>query len=126
MLLQSLAILYSTHVLLECLNLGVVVLVSLLAIHGMVVSSRALYTSNLYVELVWLLAPTVVVVSLLARTVAMQCSDEEITYTPCCRSTEVCIHAYCPRTGAVPDPRWDGRHVTCLYPPVDLPQHWIL
>ena len=52
MLVQTLAVLYSTHVLLECLNLGVVVLVSLLAIHSVVVSSRALYGTNLYVELV--------------------------------------------------------------------------
>nr|QHQ98639.1 cytochrome c oxidase subunit 2 [Lacrimia lanifica] len=79
MLLQGLAVLYCTHSLLECMNIGVVLLVSILALHAMVVCSRALYGSNLYVELVWLLAPTVVVVLLLARTVCMQCSDEELT-----------------------------------------------
>ena len=58
-----------------------VLLVSVLAVHSMVVCSRALYGSNLYLELVWLLAPTVVVVLLIARTVSMQCSDEELSFT---------------------------------------------
>ena len=60
------------------MNVAVVLLVSVLAIHSMMICSRSLYTSNLYVELVWLLAPTAVVVLLLARTVCMQCSDEEL------------------------------------------------
>ena len=66
----------------ECLNLGVVVLVALLGIHSLVVCSRALYGSNLYLELVWLLAPTSVVVLLIVRTVGMQCSDEELGTIP--------------------------------------------
>ena len=79
MLAQSIGMLYATHVLLESMNLGVVLLVSTLALHAMVVPCRALYGSNLYLELVWLLAPTVVVVLLIVRTIAMQCSDEELS-----------------------------------------------
>jgi hypothetical protein len=51
-LLPGLSVLYSTHVLMECLNLGVVVVVALLGMHSLVVCSRALYGSNLYLELV--------------------------------------------------------------------------
>ena len=78
MLAQSISMLYSTHVLLESMNLGVVLMVSTMALHALAVSCRALYGSNLYLELVWLLAPTVVVVLLIVRTIAMQCSDEEL------------------------------------------------
>ena len=78
MLAQSMTMLYATHVLLESMNLGVVLLVSTMALHALAVSCRALYGSNLYLELVWLLAPTVVVVLLIVRTIAMQCSDEEL------------------------------------------------
>ena len=81
MLLQGLSLLYSTHVMLESMNLGVVLLVSALATHSLVVCSRALYGSNLYLELVWLLAPTAVVVLLIVRTLTMQCSDEELSST---------------------------------------------
>ena len=52
MLSQGLSVLYSTHVLLEAMNLGVVVLVALLAVHSLVLCSRALYGCNLYLELV--------------------------------------------------------------------------
>ena len=70
---------YSSHVLLESMNIGVVVLIVLLATHSLVICSRALYTCNIYLELVWLLAPTVVVVLLIARVVSLQCSDEELS-----------------------------------------------
>jgi len=77
-LLQQLVVLYSTHAVVECLNLGIVLVVSLTGLHAMVLSSREQYTANLYVEVVWLLAPTVVVVLLIARGIVMQCSDEEL------------------------------------------------
>jgi len=80
-------VLYSTHVLLESMNLGIVVMVSTMAIHAMVLSARALYGTNLYLELVWLLAPTAIVVLLIVRTIAMQCSDEEL----CGWSTETMV-----------------------------------
>ena len=79
MLAGSLGVLYSTHSLLEGMNMGVVMMVSLLATHSLVLCSRALYGCNLYLELVWLLAPTAIVVVLIVRTVCMQCSDEEVT-----------------------------------------------
>ena len=75
------SLLYTTHVLMETLNLSIVVLVTLLGMHSIVLCSRALYGSNLYLELVWLLAPTTNVVLLIARTVGMQCSDEELRYS---------------------------------------------
>jgi len=78
MLSQGLSVLYSTHALLESMNMGVVMLVSSMAIHSCLLCSRALYGSNLQLELVWLLAPTAVVVLLIVRTITMQCSDEEL------------------------------------------------
>ena len=81
MLVGSLGVLYSTHSLLEGMNMGVVMMVSLLATHSLVLCSRALYGCNLYLELVWLLAPTAIVVVLIVRTVCMQCSDEEVSTT---------------------------------------------
>ena len=78
MLVGVCGVLYTTHCLLEGMNLGVVLLVSLVATHSMVLATRGLYGCNLYLELVWLLAPTSVVVVLITRTVCMQCSDEEI------------------------------------------------
>ena len=78
MLLPSMSMLYSTHILMESLNLAVVVLVAMLGMHSIQVVSRALYGSNLYLELVWLLTPTAAVVLLIVRTVGMQCSDEEL------------------------------------------------
>ena len=78
MLSQGLSVLYSTHVLLESMNLGIVVMVGTMSIHAMVLAARALYGTNLYLELVWLLAPTAIVVLLIVRTIAMQCSDEEL------------------------------------------------
>jgi hypothetical protein len=60
------------------MNLGVVVLVAMMALHSLVVCCRALYGCNLHLELVWLLGPTVVVVLLIVRTITMQCSDEEL------------------------------------------------
>ena len=79
MLSQGLSILYGTHVLLEAMNLGVVLMVSTMGIHSITICARALYGNNLYLELVWLLAPTVVVVLLIVRTITMQCSDEELS-----------------------------------------------
>ena len=52
LLLHGLSVLYCTHSLLECMNIGVVLLVSILAMHAMVLCSRAMYGANLYVELV--------------------------------------------------------------------------
>lgn len=84
---QGLSVLYSTHVLLESMNLGIVVMVGTMSIHAMVLAARALYGTNLYLELVWLLAPTAIVVLLIVRTIAMQCSDEEL----CGWSTETMV-----------------------------------
>ena len=81
MLVGGLGVLYSTHSLLEGMNMGVVMMVSLLATHSLVLCTRALYGCNLYLELVWLLAPTAIVVVLIVRTVCMQCSDEEVSTT---------------------------------------------
>ena len=80
MLVGGLGILYTTHSLLEGMNMGVVMMVTILATHSLVICTRALYGSNLYLELVWLLAPTIIVVVLIVRTVCMQCSDEDIAY----------------------------------------------
>ena len=79
MLSQGLSVLYATHVILECMNLGVVILVAAMTAHAMVIPCRALYGTNLYLELVWLLSPTAVVVLLIVRTISMQCSDEELS-----------------------------------------------
>lgn len=49
---QGLSILYGTHVLLESMNMGVVLMVSTMGIHSMTVCARALYGNNLYLELV--------------------------------------------------------------------------
>jgi hypothetical protein len=70
--------LYATHATLETLNVGVVLFIAGAAMHTATVSSRSLYTSNLYLELVWLLLPTTVIVLLVVRVVVMQCSEEEL------------------------------------------------
>nr|ADP88934.1 cytochrome c oxidase subunit 2 [Diplonema papillatum]APQ44783.1 cytochrome c oxidase subunit 2 [Diplonema papillatum] len=77
-LLHGLAVLYTTHVALEVLNVAIVVFIAGAAMHSATVSSRNLYTSNLYLELVWLLTPTAMVTMLVVRVVVMQCSEEEL------------------------------------------------
>jgi hypothetical protein len=71
-------LLYTTHALIETLNLGVTVYVVSLAQHMVLTACRALYTLSLYVEMVWLLIPSAVVSMLMARVVAVQCTEEEL------------------------------------------------
>ena len=51
-LLQSLALVYCTHALLEATNLAVVLFVAAAALHMLSCVSRSLYLANLWVELV--------------------------------------------------------------------------
>nr|QHQ98656.1 cytochrome c oxidase subunit 2 [Diplonema japonicum] len=78
MLLHNLAMIYSTHAMLEATNLAIVVFIASGAMHVLCILSRALYTMNLYVELVWLLVPTAVVILLIARVVLLQCAEEDV------------------------------------------------
>mgnify|MGYP003350167567 CR=1 FL=1 len=74
----GLTLIYSSHLLVETLNSGVVVYVVSLLLHVVSGVSRYLYVMSLYVELVWILGPSCVVVVLIARTILMQCGDEEL------------------------------------------------
>ena len=73
------SMIYSTHAMLEASNVAVVVFIASCAMHSLCLSSRALFTLNLYVELVWLLVPTSVVVLLIARVVLLQCAEEDVS-----------------------------------------------
>ena len=71
---------YCTHAMLETTNIAVVLFIATSALHMVSVVARSLYTANLYIELVWLLVPTALVVLLIARVIVMQCSDEELSF----------------------------------------------
>ena len=69
---------YSTHLLIEILNLSIVVYVIALAYQSTCSPSRYLYSLNLYVEMVWLLVPTAAVVAMMARVILIQAAEEDL------------------------------------------------
>ena len=52
MLSQQLLLVYTTHLLLEGLNTGVICYITCLLAHSTAVTSRSLYTMSLYTEMV--------------------------------------------------------------------------
>ena len=75
----DLALTYTTHLCISTLNAGVVCYCVSLGAHALTLSSRGLYALSLYVEMVWLLTPSMVVVLLIARVLVMQCADAELS-----------------------------------------------
>ena len=82
LLSQQLLLVYTTHMLLEGVNLGIVCYIACLLAHSTAVASRSLYTVSLYVEMVWLLVPSAAVGTLIARVLVMQTAEEEV-HTVC-------------------------------------------
>nr|ATQ37483.1 cytochrome c oxidase subunit 2 [Rhynchopus euleeides] len=83
MLLHSMSMLYTTHLLMESINLSIIAYVVSVAVHSICISSRSLYSLSLYVEMVWLLTPSAAITLLVSRVVIMQCSEEEIHAVAC-------------------------------------------
>ena len=80
MLLNSMGSIYTTHALIESLNLSIVVYILALAYQSACTPSKVLYSLNLYVEMVWLLVPTGVVVAMMARVVIIQAAEEDVCH----------------------------------------------
>ena len=89
-LLSGLLVLYTTHSLVETLNLAIICYVVGVGLHGVCTCSRVLYTLSVYVEMIWLLTPTACVVVMIVRVLIMQCSEEEIAYETSLH-TSLCI-----------------------------------
>lgn len=70
---------YVTHSILCIINTSICSYVVCLLVHSYMVSSRYQYSLSLHVEMVWLLTPTTVVATLIARVVALQVAEEELT-----------------------------------------------
>nr|ATQ37456.1 cytochrome c oxidase subunit 2 [Diplonema ambulator] len=78
MLVHNMGMLYSTHAMLESSNMAIVVFMMGCAMHVLTTVCRALLAINLYVELVWLLAPTSIIILLIGRVVLLQCAEEDV------------------------------------------------
>ena len=78
LLLSSLSMIYTTHMLIESINLAIIVYVVSSSIQSMSTGTKSIYTINLFIEMVWLLVPSCGVVLMMGRVVVMQCSEEEL------------------------------------------------
>ena len=115
MLLNSMGSLYSTHMLIETLNLSIVVYVIALAYQSVCTPSKVLYSLNLYVEMVWLLVPTGVVVAMMARVVIIQAAEEDVCHhvpLPACLLSTNTTSTYITHAQYTILYRW---HVACMY-----------
>nr|QHQ98671.1 cytochrome c oxidase subunit 2 [Rhynchopus humris] len=89
MLLSPLSMIYTTHMLIESINLAIIVYVVSSSIQSMSTGTKSIYTLNLFIEMVWLLVPSCGVVLMMGRVVVMQCSEEEL----CLHTVELSIIA---------------------------------